>query len=88
VSDVSTSSNGITFKGLNVQCRTPDFTIRIAETIMLSPSDAAPQPRGMETIKNYNLKSNNKISKKFIFAHSLTGRKTDLPNKVKVAEVK
>jgi hypothetical protein len=42
----------------------------------------------MEIITNYNLKSNNKILKKFIFAHSLTGRNTDLPNKAKVAEVK
>jgi hypothetical protein len=88
MADVSTSSGGITFKGRNVQCRTPDFSNRIAETITLSPIDAAPQPRGMEIIKNYNLKSNNKMLKKFIFAHSLTGRNTDLPNKVKVAEVK
>jgi len=88
VADVSTSSSGITFKGRNAQCRTPDFSTRIAETITLSPADAAPQPRGMEKIKNDNLKSNNKILKKFIFAHSLTGRNKDLPNKVKVAEVK
>ena len=88
VADVSTNSGGITFKGWNVQCRTPDFSIRINETITLSPIDAAPQPSGMEIIKKYSMRSKNKILKKFIFAHSLTGRNTDLPNKVKVAEGK
>lgn len=85
--NVSTSSGGTTFKGRNVHCRTPDFFMPTAEAITLSPTDAAPQPRGMEIIKNYNLESNNKISKKFTFAHGLTGRNTDLLNKVKVAQV-
>jgi hypothetical protein len=88
VADVSTNRGGITFKRRNSPYRTLDFSIRIDEIITLLPIDAAPQPTGLEIIKNYNLKSNNNILKKFIFAHSLTGRNTDLPNQVKVAEVK